>query len=444
MTYHVVFIDSTLVGLQAFKSAKALGCTVTYIEPKDSSYVAMATQDASRVTPHLAYVDEHVVVANLEQSELNALLAGIHATRPIDALISTSEVAILQTARAAAHLGLQQPGYAAALARAVVKDHCRAALRDAGVRSPRFEVMSESQLLARGPQSITLPFVIKPTRGFGKQFSAVCHTTQDYQSFVSTLAAARTQADPMVNIVCNREYIVEQYIAGTLHSAEVIVRDGQVECFATTTRYRSHHNELLEMAYSMPAGLSPEKSANLQHYLQQVFSAVGLEFGLYHVELLYAEDGPYLVEINGRLMGGAGAQVYQTLSGIDILSQLVQLNLGQDFPVDQGAIKGAATVVLLGARDEGRVADTYTAQALAALLAKYDITYCTLNLQPGQAVRKYEGNLSVLGHAIVHGADQQSSALRGHAFLLELDALLGVPTAKYMSPDQANIRPLAA
>jgi len=231
----------------------------------------------------------------------------------------------------------------------------------------------------------------------------------------------------------NNEYIVEQYIEGSLHSAEVVVRDGQVECFATTTRYRSRHNDLLEMGYSMPSGLSTTRQAQLDTYLQEVFDAVGLQFGLYHVEILFAEDGPYLVEINGRMMGGAGPQIYRTLSGLDAFELLIRLHLDPDVEIDGKAIQQAGTVILIGARDGGHVSSEFTQEKLDALLRRYGITFCTLNLQARQSLQKFEGNVSVLGHVIVEGADQASSARKGHEFLLELDELLGVKVAKYQN-----------
>jgi biotin carboxylase len=321
----------------------------------------------------------------------------------------------------------------------VFKNDCRIALKQAGVRSPKFEVLSEEELIQNGPQVVDIPFVVKPTRGFGKQFSAVCKTQADFKLFVSTLRATRLATDPMINLIVNSEYIVEQYVQGTLHSAEVVVRGGKVEFFATTTRYRAHFNDLLEMGYSMPAGLPETKRRELHRYLQDVFSALGLVFGLYHVEVILAKDGPYLVEINGRMMGGVGPQVYQALSERNAFELLLQLHLDEDIQVDEKLIKGAGTVVLMGAREEGVIDENFTQSKLNSLLGRYGISFCTLNLQAGQHVRKFEGNLSALGHVIVQGADQVSSAKKGHEFLLELDTLLGLELAKYYKLEEADI-----
>lgn len=428
---HVVFVDATLAGLLAFKTARDLGCRVTFIEPLDSSFLAISTKDQSRIAPHLVNVDEHVVLPTIGDGRLTEELRRLLAVHPVDAVITTSEAAILPVAKAAEALGLRSPKLAE-LQNAVFKDRSRGSLAAAGLRSPRFEVMTEPELLSGRPKAIGAPLVVKPTRGFGKQFSAVCKTEAEFSEFVACLRMARDQTDPMINLIVNNDYILEEYVSGTLHSAEVIVHEGEVQFFATTTRYRSSHNDLLEMGYSMPSGLERSKSRELEAYVSEVFRCIGLRFGLYHVEVIYSPDGPQLVEINGRMMGGVGPQVYQALSGIDAFEVLLRLYLGEEIRVDQAAIKGAATVVLVGAKNEGVISAQFTQERLDALLRRYGISFCTLKLAPDMRVRKFEGNVSVLGHVIVHGADPHSSALKGHEFLEALEDVLGVELAKYM------------
>jgi biotin carboxylase len=435
---HIAFVDSTLAGLNAFRTARELGCRVSFIEPRDSSFLAISSADSARLRPHLSHLHEHLRIPSLGGDGLLAALRELRERHGrLDAVITTSEAAILPVAQAAEAIGVLTPG-ANALENAVFKDRCRTALSHAGLRSPDFEVMSEDQLLSGRLPRLCAPLVIKPTRGFGKQFSAVCRTESDFQRFVATLQDARRQSDPMINHIVNREYIVEAYVRGSLHSVEVVVVDGDVRIYATTTRYRSRHNELLEMGYCMPSGLSAERQAALEAYVREVFRAVDLRFGLYHVEVILDEEGPCLVEINGRMMGGVGPQAYESVSGQDAFRWLVRLHLGEDVEPDQAVIQGAATVVLIGAREAGTVSGSFTQARLDALLQRHGIGFCTLNLAPGQPLRRFEGNVSVLGHVIVPGADAAASARQGQRFLHELDELLGVEVAKYELDPEAG------
>jgi biotin carboxylase len=339
-------MDSTLAGLLAFKTARDMGCRVTFVEPLDSSFLPLSTTDASRIVPHLVHVHEHIKLQTLGDGALTRAIGEISKTNKVDATITTSEAAILPVAQAAEDCGLLSPGRSA-LEVAVFKDRCRAALKRAGLLSPEFEVMSEDQLVSGTPKRIPAPLVVKPTRGFGKQF---------------------------------------------------------------------------------------RQQAATEQYMRDVFKAVGVEFGLYHVELLWSPDGPCLVEINGRMMGGVGPQVYRSVSGRDAFELLTRLHLGENVAPEQREIQGAATVLLIGAKEPGAVSASFTQDRFDSLLHRYGIAFCTLKLRAGMPVRRFEGNLSVLGHVIVPAADVRSSERKGRDFLTELDALLGFEVAKYAAP----------
>ncbi len=431
---HVVFVDSTASGLLAFEAAKRLGCYVTFIRQKDASFVGISFKgDDTRLKPYLAHVDQFLEVETLGDERFGQLLAKVDAERKIDALLTTSEAAIIPVAREAEILGTSYPSHEN-LCGAVFKHKLRETLRDAGLRSPDHEVMSESDLVAGAVPRIALPFVVKPTRGFGKQFSAMCFTQAEYDDFVNTVRHSRSESDPMIDALVSRDYLFEEYVRGTLHSAEVIVQNGKVQCYATTIRFRSHYSEMLEMTATMPSGLDAPARQEIKDYVQQVFTALKLDVGLYHVELLRDERGPCLVEINARMMGSVAPQMYRMITGIDPFELLIRTHLGDDVRIDDSVLKAAGSVVTVASRHGGRIADDYDPAKLAALLRRHEIEFCTVNVQPGQQVSRYTGNLGVMGHAIVLDDDPIVAARKGHRFLKELDPIFGLELAKYFDP----------
>jgi biotin carboxylase len=280
-----------------------------------------------------------------------------------------------------------------------------------------------------------LPFVVKPTRGFSKQFSAVCLTQQDFDTFAENIRQARTHSDPVINALVSNEYLIEQYISGTLHSAEVIVQEGVVSCYATTIRFRADYNEILEMTATMPSGLDKSACEEITAYVQQVFTALKLDTGLYHVELLRDESGPWLVEINARMMGSVAPQMYRMLTGIDPFEILIRLHLGEVIKIDDSLIDKAGTVVTIASRRGGRIADNYEPEMLQPLLNKYQITFCTAHVVAGQQVSVYTGNIGTIGHAIVFDSCPYAAAKKGNRFLAELSLLYGNELAKYNGPE---------
>lgn len=174
---HVVLVDSTVSGLLAFEAAKRLGCHVTFIHQRDTSFLTLSINgDDSIIEPYLNYVDEYLRVDSLDGDDFHNLLVTLHNTRKIDALISTSEAAIVAVAREAELLGTCYLNHES-LCGAVYKGRLRETLRANNVRSPDFQVLTEEQLVEGIAPRLALPFVVKPTRGFAKQFSMICYTS---------------------------------------------------------------------------------------------------------------------------------------------------------------------------------------------------------------------------------------------------------------------------
>ena len=345
---HVIFVDSTVSGLLAFQAAKRMGCYVTFIRQKDAAFltISIGTDDA-RLKPHLAYVDQFVEVESLNGEEFHTLLVHLNNERPIDALLSTSEAGIVPVAREAERFNLRYPSLSA-LNNAVQKNQLRETLKKHAIRSPEYQVLREEQLLSGVTPKIKLPFVVKPTRGFAKQFSAICYTTKDFETFIEALHEGRAESDRMIDTLVSRDYLVEEYIDGSLHSAEVIVQNGIVQVYATTVRFRSVYSEMLEMTATMPSGLSAEERDKIKAYVQSIFTALKLDVGLYHVELLRDEKGPCLVEINARMMGSVAPQMYRMLTDIDPFELLIRLHLDEPVSINDSVLTHAGTVVKIG------------------------------------------------------------------------------------------------
>ena len=259
-TRHVVFVDSTLAGLLAFKTARDMGCRVTFVEPLDSSFLALSTSDASRIEPHLAHVHAHIKLQTLANGALtDAIQRSQRHTG--GAIVTTSEAAILHCGTAAQELGLLSPGRSE-LETAVFKDRCRAALMKAGLQSPRFEVMTEEQLLSRDPEAHSArPWSSSPRAASA---SSSPPSARRKTSSIGSSMTLKEAAAPWTDDRSHRQQPVhprKRTCPAPCTRWKSSCVDGDVRVFATTTRYRSEHNDLLEMGYSMPAGLEPRKQA---------------------------------------------------------------------------------------------------------------------------------------------------------------------------------------
>jgi hypothetical protein len=109
--------------------------------------------------------------------------------------------------------------------------------------------------------------------------------------------------------------------------------------------------------------------------------------------------------------------------------------LGETIKIDDSLIETAGTVVTVASRHGGRISTSYDPSLLQPLLDKYEITFCTAHVAPGQEVSVYSGNIGTIGHVIVLDSCPYAAAKKGNEFLAELSLLYGNELAKYTGPE---------
>jgi biotin carboxylase len=95
--------------------------------------------------------------------------------------------------------------------------------------------------------------------------------------------------------------------------------------------------------------------------------------GCYHIEIMRDEQGPCLIEVNGRMIGAIAPRLYKWVTDIDPYKVLIRLHLGEKIDINESVIKGAVTSVAIGDRVKGVVSKDFSNEKLDQLLARYVI-----------------------------------------------------------------------
>lgn len=427
---HIAFVDSSATGLLAFETARRLGHRASFLLADDLSMldvmgvperrVAEATRSAARVTrvPRLT-------------EDMPEAVARLHAEDPVDAVITTSDLAVMPTAHAAARIGARYPS-PEALGAAIYKDVCRATMARAGLRSTGFASVQTLGQARDAAARLGYPVVAKPARGVGKAASAILADDDALEAHFGALPTRRALMQPGFERFVSSRTVLEQYIPGGLYSAELAVSEGVARPLVVARRERAAHNPLFEVAAIMPSGLPDATEDEVVGYLQAVLTCVGLDTGVFHIEFILSPDGPVLVEINARMMGGISPQLYRHLTGLDVFETLIGLHLGEPNRADKRAVTRSGMVMAIGAVEGGRIpADV--AERTTELFARHPLIENFLRLEPGAAVEAFSGNFSTLGHVALLAPDRESAPAVGLAFIADLERALGLRLARYAS-----------
>ncbi|WP_280722805.1 ATP-grasp domain-containing protein [Kitasatospora sp. MAA4] len=178
------------------------------------------------------------------------------------------------------------------------------ALLDAGVQTPRSQLVESEQELLDAIDAIGLPVVIKPY-DFGGSGGVVLATTR--AEAVAGLAESKAviaQYGSSFNILGDK-YLVEQFVDSDDEvSVEVLCGADRAQVLAVTEKYLSPRPWFAEVAHLVPSHRTGDRV--LTDLAVRACTALGIDRGLAHVEIKFAADGTaWVIEVAAR-PGGDG------------------------------------------------------------------------------------------------------------------------------------------
>lgn len=248
------------------------------------------------------------------------------AQHAFDAILCLVDIRMIEASLVAERLGLRFLNPATTR---MMRDKfsVRDALAKKGVRQPRFALAQSPEGIREAVDRIGYPALVKPSDGYGSQNVSVLHSQQDLTGLLDALNQLAMQpTDYGLGVRANNRYSVEQYVRGHMIGCDVFSN--------TQERVLLGINDKLMFpppSFAMRGSCFPSESYDtpaIRDYAFAILDAVDFNFGAAHIEMLVAEDGPYLVEVNPRLVS---AQIpYQMSYALErsINLDLINLHLG--------------------------------------------------------------------------------------------------------------------
>ncbi len=335
-------------------------------------------------------------------------------------VVATNETSAVVAALVAERRGLPHATADAAYA-ARDKRLMRERLSAHGVPGPRFRSLEPHHDAAHVAALVRFPCVVKPPMLTGSQGVI---RADDHAELASALARTRrilarhpsaASALPEFHRV-----LVEDYLEGPEVAVEALMTEGALEPIAIFDKPDELSGPFFEETlYVTPSRLAGARQAAVLEVTERAARALGLRHGPIHAELRVGPDGPAIVEIAGRSIGGLCSRVLEAVAGS--LEELVlrhAAGLARRRAEDGAA--AAAGVMMLPIPRSGvlrAVRGVERARAVAG------IEGVTIAVQPGESIRALPEGASYLGFLFARGdspAGVERSLREAHA-ALELD-----------------------
>lgn len=384
MQQHLAFVDANFTSLEAVARAKEHGCRTTFV----GTSAFRKYPDNPRNREILASVD-HLTYLDVPLSPQNIQAALVEAQQyaPIDAVLGLQEMTIHHVATVAESMQLLfTPIDAIRLCRD--KAAVRRKLDEHGLPNiGHAEVVSLDDALAAA-RRIGYPVMLKPRSGAASLLVYKCVDEPALRQAWQRGDEESARLVASLRDAMSSGRIVEAYLEGPMVSVEIGVQGGESRIYMISGRRRCDADEMLDYGIDMPAWLTPPQWSACETYARDICRILGLDHGIFHLEMIVTPGGPVLVEANGRLMGGNLPLVYQNLTGNciydDLFRYFVRQPLG-DMP-DPRAF-GQSSSIRLEAASEGVWRAASPAELIGPGDASMRVIAADALLSPGQPVK---------------------------------------------------------
>jgi biotin carboxylase len=251
--------------------------------------------------------------------------------RPIRGIVPASDPTAVIAALAAERLGLPHNPPESAR-RAANKLAMRVALAGAGLPVPRFRAFPVAEGPARAAAEVDYPCVLKPlifsaSRGVIRaddpgSFAAAWRRIERLLRDTAPERRAREEEGA-------KTLLVESFVAGSEVAVEGLLRGGALEVLAVFDKPDPLDGPYFEETiYVTPSRHPSALIARIEEVTAAGARALGLVEGPIHAELRLAPEGPVILEIAARSIGGLCSRTLRFGAGVSLEEVLVAHAMG--------------------------------------------------------------------------------------------------------------------
>ena len=289
------------------------------------------------------------------------------AKHPIDAVVPVDGQVVAVGAAICDLLGLRHNSVES-IATAENKHRMRQVFEQAGVPSPEYTLCSlddERGALANG---IQYPCVIKPLTLSGSQGVIRVDTADEFIQAVGRLekilnneynqravsessgACNATRISGSVTEI-SRQFLVERFVGGPEVALEGMLSHGKLCALALFDKPDPLDGPFFEETiYVVPSRLSEDVQKTIAQRAGQATEALSLTEGPVHAELRLGKNGPSVIEVNPRSIGGLCSRVLRFGTGMSLEELIIRHALEQNVEIPKRQLQAAGVMMIPTAR----------------------------------------------------------------------------------------------
>jgi biotin carboxylase len=266
-----------------------------------------------------AHAPDHLLTLDFTHPDAAAAkVAAFAGRRPINAVVGVDDLTAVAAAAIAERLGLRASA-PAAVAAARDKYQMRQCLAAAGVPIPRFRriaLKDDPFLAARG---VEFPCVLKPLALSASRGVIRANTVDQFIAAFRRIEALLARDDVEVSGDAAQFLLAEQYIPGIEVALEGLLTGGALTTLALFDKPDPLEGPFFEETiYVTPSRLPAAVQSAIERAAAAACAALGLGEGPVHAELRVNDDGPWVLEVAARSIGGLCSRTLRFGTGMTL------------------------------------------------------------------------------------------------------------------------------
>jgi biotin carboxylase len=261
-----------------------------------------------------------------------AAVAAWSATRPLAAVVGVDDATTAAAAAIAERLGLPSNPLAAVTA-ARDKFQMRQCLAAAGVRVPRFRRIAIADDLLLASRRVAFPCVLKPLALSASRGVIRVNNADQFMAAFKRIAALLQRDDVSVAGDAAQFLLAEAFVEGLEVALEGLLVGGTLHTLALFDKPDPLNGPYFEETiYVTPSRLPAAVQAQVRDVTARACAALGLTEGPVHAELRINDDGPWIIEVAPRSIGGLCSRTLRFGTGMSL--EEIILRHALHWPID--------------------------------------------------------------------------------------------------------------
>ncbi len=382
-TESIMILGGGIMQVPAIRSAKEMGFRV---------FVADVNPDA----PGIRLADHYCEIDLKDKRAIADEAVRLRKEEGLTAVFTAGTDFSATVAYAATAAGLPGLDYTAAMT-ASNKILMRKAFAGAGVPSPDFYPVKNSEEAFEACERLELPVVIKPVDSMGARGVVKIERIEDREKIIYAVNNA-------IAVSRSGEALVEEFIDGPEFSLDAIVYDGEVTICGFADRHIFFPPYFIEMGHTMPTAFDEEVVKEVTEVFKRGVTAIGITQGAAKGDMKFSsKKGAMVGEIAARLSGGfMSGWTFPYHSGLNLTAAAIRIASGRApgrmEPVHSKVSAERAVISIPGT--------VKSVEGIEDAKAVEFIKDIFINVSPGDSVVFPENNVQKCGNCISAAEDR--------------------------------------